>query len=145
MIPRKLTQTLQRLATSFPVITVTGPRQSGKTTLVRDLFSDKPYVTLEDPSEHLFAEEDPKGFLARFEKGAIFDEAQRWPDLFSYLQGMVDDDREVGRFILTGSQQFGLLAGVSQSLAGRAGVTNKVAQDWMSVLQSSDLVYLLPP
>ena len=118
-----MTSTLQRLATSFPVITVTGPRQSGKTTLVRDLFSEKPYVSLEDPSERLFAEDDPKGFLARFEKGAIFDEAQRWPDLFSYLQGMVDEDRQPGRFVLTGSQQFGLLAGISQSLAGRAGVT----------------------
>ncbi len=118
-----MSSTLQRLATSFPVITVTGPRQSGKTTLVRDLFSEKPYVSLEDPSERLFAEDDPKGFLARFEKGAIFDEAQRWPDLFSYLQGMVDNDRQPGRFVLTGSQQFGLLAGISQSLAGRAGVT----------------------
>ena len=123
MIPRKLSKTLHRLAASFPVVTVTGPRQSGKTTLVRELFSDKPYVTLEDPSERLFAEEDPKGFLARFAKGAVFDEAQRWPDLFSYLQGMADDDRQAGWFILTGSQQFGLLAGVSQSLAGRAGVT----------------------
>jgi len=123
MIPRKIEATLQRLATSFPVVTMTGPRQSGKTTLVRSLFADKPYVTLEDPSERLFAEDDPKGFLARFEKGAIFDEAQRWPDLFSFLQGIVDADLQKGRFILTGSQQFGLLAGVSQSLAGRAGVT----------------------
>lgn len=237
MINRSISQAIKRYAKSFPVVEITGPRQSGKTTLVRSLFADKPYVTLEDPSERLFAEDDPKGFLARFSEGAIFDEAQRWPDLFSYLQGMVDEDRQAGRFILTGSQQFGLLAGVSQSLAGRAGVTrllplssseipnlsshrlnavlltggypalhaqminpqdwfasyiatyverdvrqlinvqdlttfqrflrlcagrtgsllnlnalageagitNKVAQAWMSVLQSSDLVYLLPP
>ncbi|PWQ93501.1 AAA family ATPase [Leucothrix arctica] len=237
MIPRNISKAIYRYAKSFPVVEITGPRQSGKTTLVRSLFADKPYVTLEDPSERLFAEDDPKGFLARFSEGAIFDEAQRWPDLFSYLQGMVDEDRQVGRFILTGSQQFSLLAGVSQSLAGRAGVTrllplasseipnlsasslnsilitggypalhaqtinaqdwfasyiatyverdvrqlinvqdlttfqrflrfcagrsgsllnlnalageagvtNKVAQAWMSVLQSSDLVYLLPP
>lgn len=123
MLDRQLSSTLQRLASSFPILTVTGPRQSGKTTLVRKLFADKPYISLEDPIERGFAQEDPKGFLARFQTGAIFDEAQRWPDLFSYLQGMVDDNRQAGRFILTGSQQFGLLAGVSQSLAGRAGVT----------------------
>ncbi|TXH68440.1 MAG: ATP-binding protein [Thiothrix sp.] len=123
MLARQLSSTLQRLATGFPIVTVTGPRQSGKTTLVRKLFADKPYISLEDPIEREFAQEDPKGFLARFQQGAIFDEAQRWPDLFSYLQSMVDNDRQAGRFILTGSQQFGLLAGVSQSLAGRAGVT----------------------
>ena len=123
MLPRQISSTLQRLATGFPIVTVTGPRQSGKTTLVRNLFADKPYISLEDPIEREFAQEDPKGFLARFEGGAIFDEAQRWPNLFSYLQGIVDNNRQAGRFILTGSQQFGLLAGVSQSLAGRAGVT----------------------
>lgn len=123
MIPRLMADTLKRLTTSFPILGVTGPRQSGKTTLVKKLFSDKPYVTLEDPNERQFAQEDPKGFLKRFEAGAIFDEAQRWPELFSYLQGMVDEDRQPGRFILTGSQQFNLLAGITQSLAGRIGMT----------------------
>lgn len=123
MLPRLLTPTLQRLATSFPVLAITGPRQSGKTTLARAQFADRPYVSLEDPIERAFAAEDPRGFLARFGQGAVFDEAQRWPDLFSYLQGMVDADRRPGRFILTGSQQFGLLAGVTQSLAGRVGMT----------------------
>lgn len=123
MIPRLMAPTLARLAQSFPILGVTGPRQSGKTTLVKKLFADKPYVTLEDPNERQFAKEDPKGFLKRFEAGAIFDEAQRWPDLFSYLQGMVDEDRQPGRFILTGSQQFNLLAGITQSLAGRIGMT----------------------
>lgn len=123
MLDRALSLTLNRLAQSFPVVAVTGPRQSGKTTLVRRVFSDKPYVSLEDPAERAFALEDPRGFLARFAAGAIFDEAQRWPDLFSYLQGMVDADRSPGRFILTGSQQFGLLSGVTQSLAGRVGMT----------------------
>ena len=123
MIYRKLTATLQRLAKTFPVIAITGPRQSGKTTLAKAVFADKPYVTLEDPAERAFALEDAKGFLHRFPYGAIFDEAQRWPDLFSYLQGMVDEETIPGKFILTGSQQFGLLAGVSQSLAGRVGMT----------------------
>jgi predicted AAA+ superfamily ATPase len=105
------------------VVAITGPRQSGKTTLARAFFADKPYVSLEDPVERDFAIEDPRGFLARFENGAVFDEAQRWPELFSYLQGMVDARRTPGQFVLTGSQQFGLLAGVSQSLAGRVGLT----------------------
>ncbi len=123
MLPRLITPTLQRLATSFPVLAITGPRQSGKTTLARAQFANKPYVSLEDPSERDFANEDPRGFLARFTHGAVFDEAQRWPDLFSHLQGMVEANRQPGRFILTGSQQFGLLAGVTQSLAGRVGMT----------------------
>jgi uncharacterized protein len=123
MLARSITPTLQRLAASFPVLAMTGPRQSGKTTLARTQFADKPYVSLEDPIERAFANEDPRGFLARFTQGAVFDEAQRWPDLFSHLQGMVDADRQPGRFILTGSQQFGLLAGVTQSLAGRVGMT----------------------
>ncbi len=124
MIERHLTSTLLRLAGSFPVVVMTGPRQSGKTTLARAVFADKPYVSLENPNELAFAVEDPKGFLRRFESGAVFDEAQRWPELFSWLQGMVDENPAPGRFVITGSQQFGLLAGVSQSLAGRAGMTH---------------------
>ena len=123
MIQRHLESTLRRLAASFPIVAVTGARQAGKTTLVKSVFSDHTYVTLEDPQERAFAEEDPKGFLSRFSAGAIFDEAQRWPDLFSHLQTLVDADRRAGRFILTGSQHFGLMAGISQSLAGRVGMT----------------------
>ncbi len=120
--PRALSFTLQRMAQQFPVVAVTGPRQSGKTTLVRQLFGDKPYVSLEDPVELTFAQTDPRGFLQRFARGAVFDEAQRWPDLFSHLQGLVDADRTPGRFVLTGSQQFTLMAGITQSLAGRIGL-----------------------
>lgn len=121
--PRDLRVALHRMAQQFPVIAITGPRQSGKTTLARQAFPGKPYVSLEDPAELAFAKADPRGFFQRYRAGAIFDEAQRWPDLFSYLQGIVDQDRVPGRFVLTGSQQFDLMAGVSQSLAGRVGLT----------------------
>lgn len=123
MFQRELQRVLERFSKSFPVVAITGARQSGKTTLARAFFPGLDYVSLEDPIELSFATEDPRGFLARFAKGAIFDEAQRWPDLFSYLQGIVDEDRKPGRFVLTGSQQFGLMAGITQSLAGRVGMT----------------------
>ena len=86
------------------------------------MFADKPYVTLEDPEEKEFADTDPRSFLARFPEGAIFDEVQRCPALFSYLQGVVDERRRMGEFILTGSQQFGLMLNITQSLAGRVGL-----------------------
>lgn len=122
MIHRQAHAIALRLAEGFPILALTGPRQSGKTTLARALFPDRAYVTLEDPEQKEFALHDPRGFLARFDEGAIIDEAQRCPDLFSYLQGLVDDRRRMGDFILTGSQQFGLRSGISQSLAGRVGL-----------------------
>lgn len=122
MLNRIASSTALRLARGFPVLAITGPRQSGKTTLARALFSGKPYVTLEDPEEREFADADPRGFLARFPEGAIFNEAQRCPSLFSYLQGVVDERRRMGEFVLTGSQQFGLMSGITQSLAGRVGL-----------------------
>lgn len=122
MISRLITSTIERLAKGFPVLVLTGPRQSGKTTLVRNVFPDKPYVSLENPDMRLFASEDPRGFLARYPDGAILDEVQRAPDLLSYIQGIVDEQRTPGRYILTGSQNFALSRQVSQSLAGRAGI-----------------------
>jgi uncharacterized protein len=122
MIAREALAAAHRLAGWFPVLTLTGPRQSGKTTLARSIFPAKPYVTLEDPDERAHAQLDARAFLARFPEGAVIDEAQRCPDLFSYLQGLVDESRRPGQFVLTGSQQFGLMSGITQSLAGRVGL-----------------------
>ncbi|MBI5485459.1 MAG: ATP-binding protein [Deltaproteobacteria bacterium] len=122
MINRKASETVLRLSRGYPVVAITGPRQSGKTTLARSVFPGKPYVSLEDPDARLFAESDPRAFLARFPDGAILDEVQRCPDLFSYIQTIVDLDGRVGLYVLTGSQQFGLLSNITQSLAGRVGL-----------------------
>jgi predicted AAA+ superfamily ATPase len=124
MIPRHAAATLRALARHYPVVALTGPRQSGKSTLARAVFPGLPYASLEDLDLREFATSDPRGFLAQYSDGAVFDEAQRAPQLFSYLQTKVDRDRRAGRFVLTGSQQFGLLAGISQSLAGRVGLVH---------------------
>jgi len=121
MIPRQAFSTIKRLAKGFPVIALTGPRQSGKTTLAKHLFPSKTYISLENPDELEFAQKDPKRFLARFEHGAILDEVQRCPSLLSWLQGLVDERAQMGDFVLTGSSQFELVAGITQSLAGRVG------------------------
>ncbi|MFZ4580753.1 MAG: ATP-binding protein [Myxococcota bacterium] len=121
-IQRTASATVSRLLRGFPIVVVTGPRQAGKTTLVRAACPDKPYVSLEDPDVRLEADRDPRGFLRYYAGGAVFDEVQRCPQLLSYLQGIVDETGTPGQFVLTGSQQFGLLAGVTQSLAGRAGL-----------------------
>jgi len=122
MIERTLESHLLELASRYPVLTLTGPRQSGKTTLTRMAFPKKAYVSLENPAQREFATEDPVGFLARYPEGAIFDEVQRVPALASYLQGLVDEDPRPGRFVLTGSQNLALMDAVSQSLAGRTAL-----------------------
>ena len=120
---RRTVQTeLEILATEFPVVSIYGPRQSGKTTLARMTFPDKPWVSLEDLDVRVRASSDPRGFLDSYKSGAIFDEIQRVPELLSYLQGVVDIDRRPGRFILTGSHQAKLKKSIAQSLAGRTAV-----------------------
>jgi len=122
MIKRDMEVTIRRFANQYPVVTITGPRQSGKTTLCRMVFGEKPYVSLEDLDERDFAWNDPRGFLARFPDGAVLDEIQRSPDLLSYIQGIVDEKGRPGQFVITGSQNFELLETVSQSLAGRTAI-----------------------
>lgn len=106
----------------FPVVSVTGPRQSGKTTLLRELFPDYRYVSLENPDLQDFALEDPRRFLDTYDQQVIFDEVQRVPHLFNYLQGKVDEDRITGQYILSGSQNYLLMEGITQSLAGRVAL-----------------------
>jgi hypothetical protein len=122
MIKRQAEAVLLDLAKGYPILAITGPRQAGKTTLARSAFPGKRYVSLEDLDEREFATQDPRGFLARFPDGAIVDEAQRCPNLFSYLQTRVDAELRMGLFVLTGSQQFGLMSNLTQTLAGRVGL-----------------------
>ncbi len=122
MIPRTLSSTLLSRTAMYPVLTLTGPRQSGKTTLCRMMFPGKPYISLEALDSRDFALTDPRAFLAQVRDGAVLDEVQRVPGLLSYIQEEVDRDPRPGRFILTGSENLALNQGVSQSLAGRTGI-----------------------
>jgi len=121
MIQRSAKDKLIQLANTFKAVAVTGARQTGKTTLVKQVFENKPYLSLENPDIRTFAIEDPRGFLASYPDGAIFDEIQRAPQLFSYLQEILDNSTKKGLFILTGSNNFLLQQNISQSLAGRIG------------------------
>lgn len=122
MIPRILAEYATSIFAKYPVVTITGPRQSGKTTLARATFADKPYANLENPVTRQFAQEDPLAFLNQYPEGAVIDEIQRVPDLLSYIQVIVDEKRKNSLFVLTGSQQFELMRGISQSLAGRTAL-----------------------
>ncbi len=122
MIERALTPYLLRDAGYYPVVTLTGPRQSGKTTLAKACFPSYKYVSLEEMENRALAKDDPRSFLARFGNQVIIDEVQRVPDLLSYIQTKVDQDDRPGQYVLTGSQNFLLMEKVSQSLAGRCGV-----------------------
>lgn len=122
LIDRTIEPVLITLAGQYPVVTITGPRQSGKTTLCRKVFPDKPYANLEAPDVRQFALDDPRGFLAQYPDGAVLDEIQRAPDLASYIQPLVDENQREGQFILTGSQQFEVTSTINQSLAGRTAL-----------------------
>lgn len=122
MIRRELITILQEYATEFRSVLLVGPRQSGKTTLVQETFPDKPYVSLENPDERLLAETDARAFFNRFPDGAILDEAQRVPSIFSYLQEILDKTDRDGLFILTGSNNILLQENITQTLAGRLGI-----------------------
>jgi uncharacterized protein len=122
MITRDVEPRLKALAKQFPAIVLTGPRQSGKSTLCQKVFAARPYATLESPDVRAFALEDPRGFLKQFPKGAVLDEIQNAPQLSSYLQEIIDQDPSPGRWILTGSHNLSVMESTSQSLAGRSAV-----------------------
>ena len=137
---RQLSQTLERLALFYPIVGIMGPRQSGKTTLARSFFKNLPYVSLEDLDTRAIAQGDPRGFLNNYPQGAIFDEIQHVPELFSYLQGIVDNSQKKGRYVITGSQNFALTSHISQSLPGRIGMTTLLPLS-LSELNSSAEIY----
>jgi hypothetical protein len=123
MKPRALSRVIRKALRTFPAIVVTGPRQSGKTTLLKTMFADShAFVTLEDPDVRIRAKEDPLQFLARYKPPVIIDEIQYVPELLSYIMTRIDENRKPGQWLFTGSQHFGLMQGISQSLAGRAAV-----------------------
>jgi predicted AAA+ superfamily ATPase len=122
MVKREITDILKQYAAQFKAVAITGPRQSGKTTLAKMAFPSKDYVSMEDPDVRLMSSTDPRRFLQQYPHGCILDEVQRVPALFSYLQGALDVSGEAGRFIITGSQQFGMMQEITQSLAGRVGL-----------------------
>ncbi|MGB5288910.1 MAG: ATP-binding protein, partial [Ignavibacteriaceae bacterium] len=122
MIKRQIQEKLVQLAEQFPVVAIVGPRQSGKTTLVKMSFKEKTYLNLEEPDTRLFAQTDPRSFLSGSKSGLIIDEAQRVPDLFSYIQSIVDESKTPGQFIITGSHNFLMQEKISQTLAGRVAI-----------------------
>ncbi len=118
MIPRAMADKLRDLAKTFPAVTLTGPRQSGKSTLVKEAFPQYRYVPLEDVDVREAAREDPRSFLSRYDSRVILDEVQHVPELFSYMQGVIDSSNELGQYVLSGSQNFLLLKSISQSNVG---------------------------
>jgi uncharacterized protein len=133
MINRHLAERASELLQKYPIITITGPRQSGKTTLAKHLRPDYRYVSLENLSVREFARQDPQGFLETYQNGVILDEVQYVPALFSYLQVVTDERQRTGEYILTGSQNFLLMEQISQSLAGRVAVFNLLPLSWQEL------------
>jgi predicted AAA+ superfamily ATPase len=138
-IQRQALGVLLQRATLYPVVTVLGPRQSGKTTLCQMAFPDKPYVNLEQPDVREFAQQDPKAFLAQFPDGAVLDEIQNVPSLLSWIQVLTDADPRKGRFVLTGSHQLQVSAQITQSLAGRTAVLELLPLSLSELAKANDL------
>ncbi len=139
LVNRHISQQIEQQKSKFPIIAVTGPRQSGKTTLLKNIFKDYRYISLENPDVRAFASEDPNGFLNEYNDKVIFDEVQRVPLLFSYLQSIVDESKIMGQFILSGSQNFHLMQGITQSLAGRVALFKLLPFD-LSELKANGLL-----
>ena len=139
MIEREIARHVRQVFRQYPVVTLTGPRQSGKTTLCRSVFPDLPYVNLEAIDEREAASRDPRGFLSQYPNGAVLDEIQRVPSLTSYIQVRVDEVRRNGLFVLTGSQQLDVSQTVSQSLAGRTAVVRLLPFSMAEAMQLSPL------
>lgn len=151
-IERALGKTLQAIHAIFPVVTLTGPRQSGKTTLCRHLYPDMPYINFENVQTGLLFNDNPAGFIDGFDNGAIIDEAQLEPSVFKALQTVVDEDRHNGRnrkFIITGSSNFAIMANSSESMAGRTAPltllplsVNEIMQEYKGQVPTNELMFL---
>lgn len=139
MFNRAIEPELRQMAKEYPVVTILGPRQAGKTTLVKMVFPDKPYINMESPEARLLAEADPNGFLSRYPTGAVIDEVQRVPGLLSYIQVIVDEKKQNGQYILTGSHQLNLQNQISQSLAGRTAILNLLPLSFSEIVQRKEL------
>jgi predicted AAA+ superfamily ATPase len=139
IIKRRITALIESQKHKFPILALTGPRQSGKTTLLKEIFEDYEYVSLENPNNRLFASQDPVGFLNQYHQKVILDEVQRVPELFSYLQERVDNSKMMGQYILSGSQNFHLLNSITQSLAGRVALFKLLPLDF-SELKDANLL-----
>jgi uncharacterized protein len=139
-IERELSKSIIATLTKFPVIALTGPRQSGKTTLLKYLLPDYKYISLENPDNREFATNDPNGFLKTYNSNVIIDEAQRVPSLFSYIQTIVDESGQMGQYILSGSQNFHLMQEISQSLAGRVAIFRLFPFDFQE-MQKGNIIH----
>lgn len=144
MINRKVKKHLEYISRKYPVISITGPRQSGKTTLARDFFRDYDYINLENLRERNFAGSDPEGFLARHSEGVIIDEIQHVPELTSYIQVIVDERKKNAMFVLTGSRNFSLIKSVSQSLSGRTSILELMPLSFLEISKSKYKNLFLP-
>ena len=143
-ITRVIAKSIKEQQAKFPILGITGPRQSGKTTLLRHLFKDYTYISLENPDLRSFALEDPNGFLKKYNNNVILDEVQRVPELFSYIQTLVDESQKMGQFILSGSQNFHLLNNITQTLAGRVALFKLLPLDFKELKNEHLLASFYP-